>query len=272
MRVNPVGWVLVAFFLIGGIAFTIALPWVGIGQIWIVVAVGLGVFYLWLSRRAAGGERLRREGIPGEATVIGMTQTATQINEQPVLKLQLRVEADGVAPFEAEKRTVVPLVALSSVTNGTPLPVFLDPKNPRKFHIDWQLAAGPFTISQENGPPISVTDPRARMAALKAMREHGIVPGGKTNLRQNPTARAAVLRALREHGIDPERPGGVAASAGAAAMAAAGGGSAGGQAFAGEDAEQEPLERLQALMDLKAKQLITDEEFQRHRDRILADI
>jgi predicted DNA-binding transcriptional regulator YafY len=42
-RVNPIGWFIVAFFFIGGIAFTVALPWVGIGQIWIAVAVVLGL-------------------------------------------------------------------------------------------------------------------------------------------------------------------------------------------------------------------------------------
>jgi hypothetical protein len=268
MRVNPIGWFLVALFLVGGIAFWVTLPWVGIGQIWVAVALGLAALYLFLGRRAARAQRLRQDGIPGEATIVGITQTGTEVNRQPMFKLRLRVEAEGVAPFEADKRVVVPLVAVPLLTNGAPLPVFLDRNDPQEFTIDWELASGPFTLSHEGGAPIAISDPRARMAALRAMREHGVVPGGNTNLRDNPAARAAVLRALREHGIDPERPGGVAtatATAGAGAAAPGGG-------FAGEDPEQEPLQRLQALMDLKAKQLITDEEFQRHRERILADL
>jgi hypothetical protein len=197
MRVNPIGWFLVALFLVGGIAFWITLPWVGIGQIWVAVALGLAALYLFLGRRAARARRLRQDGIPGEATIVGITQTGTEVNRQPMFKLRLRVEAEGVAPFEADKRVVVPLVAVPLLTNGAPLPVFLDRNDPQEFTIDWELASGPFTLSHEGGAPIAISDPRARMAALRAMREHGVVPGGNTNLRDNPAARAAVLRALR---------------------------------------------------------------------------
>ena len=44
-RPNPVGWFIVALFLIGGVAFTIALPGIGLGEIWIAVALFLAVLY-----------------------------------------------------------------------------------------------------------------------------------------------------------------------------------------------------------------------------------
>jgi hypothetical protein len=43
-------WALIAFFFFGGLAFTVfeETRWIGIGQIWIAVAVLLAVFYLGL--------------------------------------------------------------------------------------------------------------------------------------------------------------------------------------------------------------------------------
>jgi hypothetical protein len=68
MRRLPIGtWALLAFFFFGGIAFTIfdETRWIGIGQIWIVVALLVGVFQLGLHRRIA--EKFRRSGGAPEA-------------------------------------------------------------------------------------------------------------------------------------------------------------------------------------------------------------
>jgi hypothetical protein len=46
-------WILVGFFFLGGLAFTIfeETRWIGIGQIWIAVAVFLALIYSGLLKR-----------------------------------------------------------------------------------------------------------------------------------------------------------------------------------------------------------------------------
>ena len=57
MRKVPLAsWFLVAFFFFGGLAFTAfeATRWIGIGQIWMVVAVVMAVIFLGVSGRLKG--------------------------------------------------------------------------------------------------------------------------------------------------------------------------------------------------------------------------
>ena len=57
MRKVPVfSWVLVAFFFFGGLAFTVfeETRWIGIGQIWMVVAVVMAVIFLGVGGKLKG--------------------------------------------------------------------------------------------------------------------------------------------------------------------------------------------------------------------------
>jgi hypothetical protein len=193
------------------------IPEIFIGQIWVVVSLFLAGLYLLIGRRGRAAQRLRREGITGRATILEMTQTGVYVNEQPRVKFRLRVEADGLEPYEVEKTVVVPLIALGTLTSGRPLTVYIDRTDPDRFVIDWAAGMAP--------PPES--------------------------------ARREVLDALRRDGID------------AAHEAAA---SAPMVPIAPQAQDEEPLERLTKLMQLKGAQLITDDEFEEHRKRILASI
>jgi len=86
---------------LGGIAFAIAIPEILIGQIWIVVALSWRPARL-SGRRSEANERLKREGIPGTAQILEAEQTSVYVNNQPQVRLRLRVEARGLAPFEVE--------------------------------------------------------------------------------------------------------------------------------------------------------------------------
>src|SRR3954471_10512702 len=136
-RVNPVGWFIVAFFLIGGIAFTIALPWGGIGQIWIGVAVLIGVIYFFINRATGRKLALRQTGLPGTAQVLEMEQTGVYINENPQVKMKLQVQARGIAPYQVEKKATVPLIALGMRGTGRPLTVYVNPQDHEDIFIDW---------------------------------------------------------------------------------------------------------------------------------------
>ena len=253
-------WFIIVFFLIGGIAFTVAMPSIWIGQIWIAVAVLLGIFFLFLSRKEADWERIKREGIRGQARILGGQQTGTYINEQPVMKLQLKVEAPGIAPFEMEKKATVPLLAIATLGSGRPLTVYLERDRPEDLVIDWNEAvAGAATATPAaaaGGTEVNVpANAEAGPAVMEALQQHGISPeGGTVDLRQPSAARDDVLRALKEHGVDV-----------AHAQAAA-------DPDTPVESSAQPLDRLQKLMELKNAQLISDEEFAQHKERILKDV
>ncbi len=257
MRPNTTGWILVAFFLLGGAVFTVLMPEIWIGQIWIAVSLFLAGWYYLMNRRARRGETLKREGIPGDARIVEMTQTGIYVNEQPRVRLKLSIEAPGVPAFEAADTYTVPLIALGALTSGRPLKVYLDRKDTSQFTIDWfggTDAGGraPALASFGGGAPIDLNaNPEARDAVLETLRSHGIDPEGNVDIRQQPAVRAAVLDALARHGIDVAH--GVAAAAPAVAV----------------QPPSSPIDRLQKLTELKDSQLITDEEFEQQRTRIL---
>ncbi|MEX2253667.1 MAG: SHOCT domain-containing protein [Thermoleophilaceae bacterium] len=255
MRPNNIGWFIGIFFLAGGIFFWIVIPEIWIGQIWVVVALGLIGLFFFMSRRAEAAEKLKREGIPAQGQILEMTQTGMYVNEQPQVKLKLRVSGPGLTPFETEKKVVVPMIALGSLSSGNPLSVYVDRTDQSNITIDWSGAAAPATI-QPGGQPIDLNaNPAAKAAVMDTLRRHGIDPDGNVDLRQNPTVRAAVLEALKQQGVD-------AAHAAAAAD----------PATPVEEKAGAPVDRMRKLNELKQAKLITDEEFAAQRQRILDDV
>jgi Short C-terminal domain len=271
-RVNPVGWFLVAFFLIGGIAFWIALPWVGIGQIWVVVAVGLGVLYAFMQRRAAKAESLRTAGAPGTGQILEMTQTGVYINENPQVRFRLRIDAQGIPPYEIEKKATVPLIALGMLGSGRPLTVYVDRADHENVFIDWSgggaagagapVTAGsgiPFTFAFEDGTTADISsDTAAQKEILDVLHANGMDPHqGTLDLRSNPRVREAVLGVLRRRGYGP--------TAAAATSSPA-------QASDGSSAERPGVDRLMELQQMRDKGLISEADFEETKDRILKNL
>ena len=136
MRPNIVGWFIVTFFFVGGVALWIAMPANGIGQIWTGVSVLLALLYVWMNRRADKAQSIIAAGIRGEAAILRAEQTGMYINEQPRVKLHLRVTTP-YGEFEDERTETVPLISLGLLSSGRPLAVYLDPKNSNEYVIDW---------------------------------------------------------------------------------------------------------------------------------------
>jgi hypothetical protein len=280
-RVNPVGWFIVAFFLIGGIAFTIALPWVGIGQIWIGVALLVAVIYLVIGRRASRMEGLRQTGLPGTAQVLEMSQTGVYINENPQVKMKLQVQAQGLAPFQVEKKATVPLIAIGMLGTGRPLTVFVNPNDHEDIFIDWSsqsagavaasmpgapVTAGsmPFTFAFPDGSSVDISsDVAAQQEILDVLRAKGYNPHqGALDLRSNPDARSAVLDVIARRGYRvPESARQGVAPAGATPAA---------PAPAADPTDTRPgVDRLMELQQMKDKGLISEEDFEETKERIL---
>jgi hypothetical protein len=279
-RVAGWAWFIVAFFFLGGIAFTITEPSIGIGQIWIAVSVVIGLVYFAVNRRADRMQALTKTGLPGTAQILEMTQTGVYINENPQVKMKLRVDAQGLAPYECEKKVTVPLIALGTLGSGRPLSVYVDPNDHQNMYVDWSgsgVAAGggavtpgggPFTFAFPDGTSVDLSsDAAAQKEILDVLRANGIDPhAGTLDLRTNERVRQAVLDVVRRRGYAV--PAGAGASAGAAAPAA---GAAGPDAAAspGGGDERSGVERLMELQQAHDKGLIDDDEFEATKERIL---
>lgn len=276
-RINAGGWFIVAFFLIGGIAFTIALPWVGIGQIWIAVAVLIGLIYFFINRATGRKLALRQTGLPGSAQVLEMTQTGVYINENPQVKLKLQVQAQGIPPYQCEIKATVPLIAIGMLGTGRPLTVFVNPNDHEDIFVDWSnmsagaatasmpgapVAAGsmPFTFAFPDGSSVDLSsDAAAQQEILDVLRAKGLDPHqGTLDLRTNPDARSAVLDVVARRGYRvPD-----AARGGATATPAGGGGP--------DPTDTRPgVDRLMELQQMKDKGLISEEDFEETKERIL---
>jgi hypothetical protein len=278
-RINWTGWFIVAFFFIGGIAFTIALPWVGIGQIWIGVSVVIGIVYFFINRRVGAMQSLTKTGLPGQAQVLEMTQTGVYVNENPQVKMKLRGEAQGILPYECEKKATVPLIALGVLGSGRPLSVYVDPEDHENMYIDWSGAgagaaaawgsvgagtgAAPFTFAFPDGSNVDLTsDASAQKEILDVLRASGLDPqSGSLDLRSNEKVRQAVLDVIARRGY--QVPGGTVVQGAEAAAAA--------PAPAAAD-ERPGVERLMELEQMRDKGLIDEAEFEETKQRILKSL
>jgi hypothetical protein len=110
----------------------------------ILSGVGL-LLLLWgrrWSRAYADAQRLKAEGVAGQATIVGMRQTGVYMNEQPQIELQLQVQTEMHASYPVTVKEWVPLMLLGTLTSGRPLPVKVDPANPQRLVIEWENAMG----------------------------------------------------------------------------------------------------------------------------------
>ena len=110
----------------------------------ILGAVGVGLLFWgrrW-SRAYADAERVRIQGVAGQAQILGMRQTGVRLNEQPQIELRLQVSTQMQAAYEVTVKEWVPEMLLGTLTSGRPLPVKVDPANPQRVVIEWESAAG----------------------------------------------------------------------------------------------------------------------------------
>jgi hypothetical protein len=108
---------------------------------------GLGVLlWLWGGRMAKGYEnaqRIKMQGVPGQAQIVGLRQTGMTMNEQPQIELTLNVQTQMHGTYQATLKEWVPLMMLGRLTSGLPLPVKVDPANAQNIVIEWESAMSP---------------------------------------------------------------------------------------------------------------------------------
>lgn len=108
------------------------------GQL-IVLAVGAAVLGLGLHGLRVYGraQRIATTGLPGRALVRGVTQTGVFLNENPRVVLDLEVTVDALGTFRVRHKDYVPLVLVGRLSDGSALPVRVDPHDRSRLVIDW---------------------------------------------------------------------------------------------------------------------------------------
>jgi len=80
-------------------------------------------------------QHLMHAGRVGTATVSGVRQTGTFVNNNPECELDLQVTVDGSAPYEVTHRQILAMVALPGFQPGASVPVRVDPNDPSSLII-----------------------------------------------------------------------------------------------------------------------------------------
>lgn len=169
---------LLLMFLGGGIAFWIAMPEIYLGQIWFGVGVLLALIFGGIMLKGREAARIAREGIPGVGRVLELTETNMQVNNRPVVKVRLQIEAPGVVPFEVSRRLVVPFTGMAAFSSGT-IPVVLDRKDHSKVVVDLAGVSAPRRADTSMPRDIGVSQhanaAEARLAALEELRDKDMI-------------------------------------------------------------------------------------------------
>ncbi len=141
MQINRTGYLLLAFFGIGGLIFTFldffVFPFpILIGPIWLLVVLGLVIYAIRQARRGRHEQWLWRSGVRGRGTLVSASSGA-EINEQPLMTLELDLEVPGQAPRRVRRRLIISDFAAHLMQPGLVLPVYVNPQDPDDILVVW---------------------------------------------------------------------------------------------------------------------------------------
>ena len=141
MQINRTGYLLLAFFFIGGLIFTVleftVFPFpIFIGPIWMAVSIGLGIYAIRQARRGRHEQWLWKSGLKGRGTLVSASSGAL-VNEQPVMALELDLDVPGQAPRRVKRRLIVSNFAAPLMQPGLVLPVYVNPGDPEDILVVW---------------------------------------------------------------------------------------------------------------------------------------
>jgi hypothetical protein len=257
---------LVVYFALGQMSLMKWMFWVGllITAADVLIALALANFS---AKSAAKTQALEQSGVLALAQVVGIHETGTRINEQPLVKIDLQISGPGINPFATQDRVIASITRLPMITSRK-LVALVDPAT-NEYQIDWErsaLVAGVmpanFTIAEDNRTYDLSGQAGPLMEILQILKANGIGLNNMIDLRSNPAARAQVQAVVRRAAAAQQAP---AAPAPAGAPPAS-------YAPAPPAPEPTTAQRLQELETLRATGAISDDEYNAKRQQILSDL
>lgn len=232
---------------------------VGIGVTALMVVIGV-VLGIWSYRRRAKKHRLSTTGRVARGDVLAIEPTNMMVNNQPMIRLALRIHGPGVQPFEVDVKRVIP-IALTGMLHRGVVGVYVDPAT-QEFEIDWQLTG----LLSGSMPTIFTDSATGRqydltgqtdviLQVMEILQRHGVQPQSMTDLRNNPAARAEIMRLAHAHGRDPSAPQGQPL-----------------QGHAPAPPQQSTADRLAELDQVWGRGLLSEAEYHESRARILGGL
>lgn len=174
----------------------------------VLVAAGIAVYG---SNKAAKSEKLESQGVLALARVVGITETGTRVNNQPLVKLDLQIEGPGLTPFSAQDSVLSGMSRFPMITSRK-LVALVDPTT-NDFQIDWQRSAlvsgampAQFTIAEDNRTYDLSGQVGPLMEILHILKSNGVPMHGTIDIRSNPVVRQQVLAVVRRAATQQPQP------------------------------------------------------------------
>jgi hypothetical protein len=237
--------------------------WAGLAITALDVFIALGLTSMG-ARSSAKKQALEQTGALALAQVVGIHETGTRINNQPLVKIDLQISGPGIAPFASQDRVIASLTRLPMITNRK-LVALVDPAT-MEYQIDWDrsgLISGvmpaTFTIAEDNRTYDLTGQVGPLMEILQILKANNIGVNNMIDLRSNPVARQQVQAIVRRAAAQaPPAP----APASAPST----------PSYPVAPPEPSTAQRLQELETLRATGAISDDEYTAKRQQILADL
>ncbi len=254
---------LVVYFAMGADPMLGWMFWIGlvITAADVLIALGITAAGVKSSARTAA---LEQTGVLALAQVVGIQETGTRINEQPLVKLDLQISGPGIAPFASQDRVLASISRLPMITSRK-LVALVDPMT-SEYQIDWQrssLVSGMmpanFTIAEDNKTYDLTGQVEPLMEILQILKAHNVSLDNMIDLRSNPGARHQVQEVVRRAAAQqaPVQHAPAAAPPGPSPTT---------------PPEPSTAQRLQELETLRATGAISEDEYTAKRQQILADL
>jgi pyruvate/2-oxoglutarate dehydrogenase complex dihydrolipoamide acyltransferase (E2) component len=228
----------------------------------VLIALALANFG---AKSAAKTQALEQSGVLALAQVVGIHETGTRINEQPLVKIDLQISGPGITPFATQDRVIASITRLPMITNRK-LVALVDPTT-NQYQIDWERSAlvgglmpATFTIAEDNKTYDLSGQAGPLMEILQILKANGISMNNMIDLRSNPAARAQVQAVVRRAAAGQQAP---AAAPAAPYMA---------PPAPPPPPEPTTAQRLQELETLRATGAISDAEYNAKRQQIIAGL
>lgn len=251
---------LVVYFAMGADPMLQWMFWIGLLITALDVLIALGITAAGATAKAKTAA-LEQTGVLALAQVVGIHETGTRINEQPLVKLDLQISGPGIAPFASQDRVLASVSRLPMITSRK-LVAIVDPMT-NEYQIDWErssLVSGMmpanFTMADDNTTYDLSGQVEPLMEILQVLKAHNIALNNMIDLRSNPVARQHVQDVVRRTVAKPA-PAQQAAPAPGAVLT---------------PPEPSTAQRLQELETLRATGAITEDEYTTKRQQILADL